>query len=451
MNNKIISRRSFSKSLSASALTPWLLDQFFLSRKLFAQQGQTAAKRIIFVVSPNGVFPGTWTLNANPSESLLASKLQLAPLKDHFANLGFVYGLKNECKVEKSHRQAPLSLLTSVNPTKVGNNWISGGISIDQLIANQYFNPAVQRFRSLNLSASIPESYKSKTESMISFSGPGEPIDPLYSASSAFSTIFGGGGGGGGGGSGLCTTQADCDEQKALLDRLISDLNIKRSALPNDQLTILNQHLQILQEKKTLLIPPSEGGSTCQVPNNPGAIPELDLQASSTHMIDLMVHAMRCNLSNVGTLMLCEEGAAHNFESILGAGFGNFHGHTHAQDLNNPNDANSQKVQKIVAYYAGRVAYLIERLKATPDSSGTGTLFDNTIVVWTSSLQDGFSHKRRSMPIVYATGSNALKTQRIFSYNEENHGRFLITLAKAMGMNLNSFGNSTGALTDILA
>ncbi len=208
--------------------------------------------------------------------------------------------------------------------------------------------------------------------------------------------------------------------------------------------------MELLQEKRRYLIPRNVD-LTCEDPNIPSSVDEFDLTASSTHMIDLIVHAMRCDLTCTGLIALCEEGSGHNFKSILGSGFGAHHGHTHGQKLNNPNDKDSICMQKIVEYYAGRINYLINRLKSTPDPSGSGTLFDNTIVVWTSTLSDGSGHKTDNMPMVYASGSSAIKTQKIFNYTGASHGRFLITLAKAMGININSFGISTGAFSDILA
>ncbi|MBP9708328.1 MAG: DUF1552 domain-containing protein [Oligoflexales bacterium] len=193
MNSKIFSRRSFSKSLCTSTLSPWLLQQFLLSKKLFAQQGQIAAKRIIFVISPTGIYPTNWALNSNPSEANLANHSQLSPLKSHFANLGFVYGLDNQCRAPNKHKQGPLTLLTSADAKSVGKSYTAGGISIDQLIANENFNPAVQRFKSINLSVAIPDDMKKANESRYSFAAPGEFVDPYYTPLSALNAIFGGG------------------------------------------------------------------------------------------------------------------------------------------------------------------------------------------------------------------------------------------------------------------
>jgi hypothetical protein len=49
---------------------------------------------------------------------------------------------------------------------------------------------------------------------------------------------------------------------------------------------------------------------------------------------------------------------------------------------------------KINAWYAQQLAYLIDRLKAMPE--GDGTVFDNTVILWTNEQTKGNNHDRRA-------------------------------------------------------
>jgi len=55
-------------------------------------------------------------------------------------------------------------------------------------------------------------------------------------------------------------------------------------------------------------------------------------------------------------------------------------------------------------YHMTKLAYFLERLKATPD--GDGTLLDHSLVLYGSSLSDGNQHNFSPLPIVLAGGAS---------------------------------------------
>jgi hypothetical protein len=96
------------------------------------------------------------------------------------------------------------------------------------------------------------------------------------------------------------------------------------------------------------------------------------------------------------------------------------------------------------------VAYLLEKLKAVPD--GTGTLLDNSLVVWGNELADGASHSQQPIPIVIAgKASGAIKTTgRLLEYGKRKHNGLLVSMANLMELaGVTKFGtldDNTGPL-----
>ena len=94
---------------------------------------------------------------------------------------------------------------------------------------------------------------------------------------------------------------------------------------------------------------------------------------------------------------------------------------------------------KIENWLAGQFAALIKKLQAVPEPDGSGTLFDNTLVVWTRDFGDADAHNSRNMKFVLAQGKGGyLKTAptgrylKIASNNRQE--RILLNLAEAMGV-----------------
>lgn len=111
-------------------------------------------------------------------------------------------------------------------------------------------------------------------------------------------------------------------------------------------------------------------------------------------------------------------------------------------------------------FFYGFLIQLVNQLKATPD--GTSNLLDNTLIYVYSCLSDGKLHDHRDMPFMLIGGHNfGFKGDRKIRYdlNAEGDGRgvdhtkLLVSIAKYMGHNINSFGTNgvTGELPGLYA
>ena len=87
-------------------------------------------------------------------------------------------------------------------------------------------------------------------------------------------------------------------------------------------------------------------------------------------------------------------------------------------------------------------AAFLDKLKATPEADGSGTLLDTSTVVWVKELGDGRLHDFKSVPFVIAGGGNGYwKTGRYLKLNEVPHQKLLVALGQSMGIAMDSFGS----------
>ena len=131
--------------------------------------------------------------------------------------------------------------------------------------------------------------------------------------------------------------------------------------------------------------------SSCRSSRSPGSVPEA-FEDHAKLMMDLQVLAFQTDLTRVITYVPAREGSNRSYREI-GVSDGH-HSITHHQ-----NDAEKiENVAKIDALLVKNFAYLLERLKATPD--GEGNLLDHSIIVYGSGTGDGNRHTHHDLPVV---------------------------------------------------
>jgi hypothetical protein len=97
-------------------------------------------------------------------------------------------------------------------------------------------------------------------------------------------------------------------------------------------------------------------------------------------------------------------------------------------------------------YHVQKLAYFLERLKATPD--GDGTLLDHSMVLYGSALSDGNEHNHEPLPVVLAGGaSGQLKGDRhVRVASHTSMSNLLLAMLDKFGVDQDSLGDSSGKL-----
>jgi hypothetical protein len=104
---------------------------------------------------------------------------------------------------------------------------------------------------------------------------------------------------------------------------------------------------------------------------------------------------------------------------------------------------------KIDRLHVEMFAYLVDKLRSTPD--GDGSLLDHSVLVYGSGISDGNAHTHHDLPIVVVGGGNRqLKGGRHIRYPKDTPlNNLLLNLLDKVGVHADDFGDSTGPLSDV--
>jgi hypothetical protein len=132
------------------------------------------------------------------------------------------------------------------------------------------------------------------------------------------------------------------------------------------------------------------GGLSCDIPAAP-------TDNDSALGLDVLVHALACDLTRVATVRFCFWDSYPDLGVV-----GSYHDdylHFVTQDA-----GAAAMVQTVKNWQCQQIAAFVDRLAAIPE--GTGTLFDNTLVVWADEFCHGYAHAHDEVPYVLMCGSD---------------------------------------------
>ena len=107
------------------------------------------------------------------------------------------------------------------------------------------------------------------------------------------------------------------------------------------------------------------------------------------------------------------------------------------------------KLAKINAHHVSLFAYLVDKLRATPD--GDGSLLDHSIYMLGSGMGNPDIHNHTNLPIVLAGGRTAgIKGARHIKYEQATPlANLHLTLLDKVGVHLDSFVDSNGKVSEL--
>ncbi|HEX7901745.1 MAG TPA: DUF1552 domain-containing protein [Planctomycetota bacterium] len=423
----MIDRRAFLRNLglSAAALP-------FMSLPSLGATGVGAKKqRLIVMFSPNGVVP--WNFWPDEEGADFKLKESLTPLEPFQKKTLILHGLNNKLKGDgDGHMRGIGCLLTGIElfPGNIqgGSDTPAGwakGISIDQEIRNQLqAKPESRtRFGSLEFGVQVPD--RADTWTRMVYAGGNRPIAPISDPGQMFKKLYG----------------AEKDKQTiaSVLDDVREDLKKIRSTASAADKKLLEEHETFVREmEKELTAAPK--GKVAPPPPAPEAVKNDNdnIPKLSRQQIDLLVNSFTQDFARVATLQYTNSVGGAKFRWI-GVNEGQ-HELSHKPDKD---EAAQKSLTAINKWYCGELAYLCERLQATKEADGQGSLLDNTLIVWTNELGQGNSHTRNNIPFVCVGNGAGWNMGRSVKQPKGGvpHNRFLVSLAHAFGHKIDKFGN----------
>src|SRR5438034_9182485 len=156
------------------------------------------------------------------------------------------------------------------------------------------------------------------------------------------------------------------ERQKSVLDYVTSSLSRLRLGLGAGDKRKLEEYLESVRDIERRIQLAEEQNATIELPHieRPAAVPDDYLQYTKL-MIDMQVVAWQTDMTRVASFMLGRDGSNRSYREI---GISDGH-HSISHHQGDPEKV--EKLIKIDNLHVAMFAYLLERLKATPDGHGS--------------------------------------------------------------------------------
>jgi hypothetical protein len=439
MKSKTLHRRTMLRGIlggAAIAIGLPALEIFLNQNGTAYAAGDALPKRFGIFFWGNGILPDRWVpAGSGPTWEVSPTLAPLAEVKD---KITVVSGMKVYTGNTVPHYSGSAGILSGAAPLNSGTLLDTfTDPSIDQVIAAAVGQDP--RFRSLEI-ATQPNG------ASLSYNGP-YSVNPAESSPAAlFQRVFVDG-------FVMPGTTPMPDPRlplrQSILDGVIEEATSLQGVLGTADKARLEQHLDGIrslekQIEKLQQNPPAL--LACALPGKPlDAYPDIDgrpaLSAISRALVDVLVMALACDQTRVFSHWF-----SHPVNNLLyPKATAGHHQLTHDEPGEQP------QVHDILLYILSEYAYLVKALAAVPE--GDSTLLEHCAILGTSDCSYGKSHSIEEYPILIAGSCNGvLKTGMHYrSPSNENTSKVLLTLARAMGMTLDSYGKGDGLVTTSLS
>jgi hypothetical protein len=410
-----------------------------------AAPGKTAPNRMAFVYVPNGKDMANWTPKSVGAGYELPDTMQaLAPFKDDFNVITGLAadGARPHGDGGGDHARALASFLTGVHPRKTDGTDIHCGTSVDQLAAQRIGDlthlPSLEiGCEQGNMAGNCDSGYSCVYSNTMSWRSPTQPLPKEVIPKRVFERIFGG--------TDVAARQRRLASRKSVLDFIRDDSKSLSARLGRSDQQKLDEYFSSIRDIEQRMarsnsLPPLIAPSDFPRPEGiPGSYEE-----HIRLMCDLMVLAFRTDATRVCTFVLANEGSNKPYPWV-----GVHEGH-HELSHHGRDPKKIAKIREINKFHVRQLAYLIEKMKATRE--GSGTLLDHTMLVYGSGNSDGDRHNHDDLPILVAgKGGGTIKTGRHLRLGAETPiSNLWVSMLERIDVR-SPVGDSTGALPILAA
>jgi hypothetical protein len=441
---KSLPRRAFLRGMGVGMALP-LLDA--MTPAFSAKASAKPVVRLGFVYVPNGIIMSKWTPATEGADFQFESTMKpLEPFRERLLVLSGLAQVQGRALGDGAgdHARAGATFLTGVHPKKTEVN-IQAGISADQIAAKELgkytqFGSLELGIESNQLAGNCDSGYSCAYTNTISWRGATTPLPVENNPRAIFERLFGDGES-----TDAAARLALLNKQRSILDYVSSSLNRLGGTLGAGDRAKLNEYTDDIRDIERRIQKAEQQNATMKLPamERPTAVPD-EFEDHVRMVMDLQVLAFQTDMTRVISLMMAREGSNRPYRSINIAD--GHHNLTHHQ-----NEADKiAKVTKINEVHVKMFAYLLEKLKATPD--GDGNLLDHSMILYGSSISDGNLHTHHDLPIVVAGGgAGQVKGNRHLKFPKDTPlNNLLVSMLDKAGVPVEKFGDSTGKL-DCLA
>jgi hypothetical protein len=161
-------------------------------------------------------------------------------------------------------------------------------------------------------------------------------------------------------------------------------------------------------------------------------------------MFDIMALAFWTDATRVSTFMFGNAVSGRNF-SFLDGVKGGHHEYSHHENL----PEKLAPYERITRWHVEQYAYFLDRLRSMKE--GTGTVLDQSMILFGAGMRDGNAHNPRNLPLVLAgRGGGTLRPGRHLIFPKDTPMSNLhLGLMRRMGVRADRFADSTQALPEL--
>ncbi|MBK8255995.1 MAG: DUF1552 domain-containing protein [Polyangiaceae bacterium] len=438
MSIKRFGRRLFLGGAGAVVALPVLESAL---PKLARAEG--VAKRFLAFYVPNGIHMANWTPTTQGAGYELSPILSpLGNLKDKTLVLTGLANKPAQPDGPGDHASGTGAFLTARHPFKTEGANIQNGISLDQQAAKT-IGP-LTRIPSMQLGIDGGDSagdcdsgYSCAYARNISWASESQPLPKVVNPAVVYDQLFGG--------FDPEATAAETAKRKkyrtSVLDYVTGEAQSLSLKLGASDRAKLDEYLTGVYELGKKIEKLGTGPVCTQIDTPPSKPP---LTEHVALMSDLMVLAMQCDATRIVTFMLANAGSGRSYDFIGVSGA--HHEISHHQDI----PENFDKLTQIDTWEVSQLAYLLGKMDAIDE--GGVTMLDNSLVFFSSEIEDGNSHAHRNMPILLAgTGGGKIASGRHLVFNDDRPvADLFLSILNALDLPDTSFGqDSTGPIVEL--
>ena len=466
ITRKHVPRRTFLRGAGVTLALP-LLDAMLPARTALAHTAAGQPKsRFVGVFFPHGMAPGHWEpVVEGPLPPKLPYILEsLETVKEQTVIMTGLWSQSAEPPegTTGSDHWVAAAFLTAIKPKKTaGADATVGSATIDQRIAQHIGLGSL--LPSLQLAVEDPNSSSSNcgegyscsytnSISWVELPTPPEehvprtsPLPMELNPAVVFERLFG---------SGSTPEQRAqrMNQAKSILDSLVQELAALRTQLSPSDVRTVDQYTSEIREIERRIQLAERAATDVPELDLPPGIPEQFDEHVRLHS-DMLALAFKADITRVATLLGARDLTSRVYPFPKSELFPNggvsvsFHGGSHHQD----DPVQILRYAVLNRYHVSTMGYLAEKLKSTQD--GTGSLLDNTIILFGSNMGNSNQHQHYDVPHILVGGKNlGLVGNRHLAYARKTTptGNLLLSVMDLFGVNRETQGDSTGRLAGLL-
>jgi hypothetical protein len=382
--------------------------------------------RFVFWFNGNGIPEKYWVPRETGAAYNLPSCLQ--PLAPYRGDIHIVTGLDSPAARLPGPGNSHYPSMSALLSGKVYTGRGAGGPSLDQWIARKIGGET--RFRSLEIGV-CQESFGEAIQRNMSWADRDRPLPPEMIPHRLFDRLFG------------RKEAALIEREKSILDAVREQAQSLRARLGSEDKSRLDEYLGSVREiENAIATLPPEYQKPVERPSE--ALDLRDYPRVAKIQTDLLVHALASGQTRVASYMLSKCQGLSRFP-WLGHTAQRHHEYTHGQ-VETPRGM--RILRDICRWHVEEFAYLLGRLKATPE--GDGNLLDRTTLLFVHEHAEANAHKNNNLAVLLAGHAGGMKTG-LHTRTTGTLGDLYLTVAEELtGARIGSFPTANRKMTEIV-